>query len=1134
MKTFLFKHAALAFVVAAGVASCSAQTPPVSNAPAPLVSLRASDATVAGEVWKNAGTLGGAFTRGGAPKIETFAGIRAVSFDGKNDWFRGPNAPAPLIGNAPRTIEVWAWNPTLDSDEETLVAWGKRGGPQDTAFSFNWGKSPRFGAVTHWADDLGWDGTPGAGRWHLLAYTYDGKTARVFDNGVESAARAVNLKTASGPLQIAVQNDAQGAPAWTNPTDNSPIAGSFALAELHIYDVALTAAQIRAAFEAQHARFGAVAPHSILAAGSDTFSVGPFSLSILRATGTATSLSLRAGSFDFLPSDRLQARAKDGFVHLGDLRLSWKSGQGAWQNAATARHRERDVQVLAVPNTLAAQDISANFGADFPLRVIREWRNENGELRLRFRVRNTSHQAVEIGALGTPMAFNNILTGRSLDEAHEKTSFSDPYIGGDAGYLEVKPLSGKGTVLLVAPETNTPFEAYTPLHDDPTPRSVTFEGFYEWTVHTRAYAANEWKNATPWNAPTARVLQPNQEAIYGFRFFTAPSIQQVEDSLIAHQRPVAVTFPSPLLPLDQNGRLFVHANSSIQNVKVEPVGALQVKTEAKALSNGWRAYDVRALKTGRARVTLTFVDGQKQFLQYKAILPAATQVRNMGRFHAQKQWFVDANDPFGRNHSFMPYDREHNKIVLQRQNSWPVGLSDEMGAGPSVAMAMKNLGQPDAGEIALLESYVQDTLWGRLQNLDYGVKASLFFYEPSKVPNYKYEFNSGWDKARGETTWRAYNYPHVTVVYWALYHLARDHRGLVKAQNWQWYLDHAFHTAMAMQAHSGGSARGLDQFGVMAGSVFPELLRDLKREGWNDKAAQLEAYMKTRETRWASLRFPYGSEMPWDSTGQEEVYSWSKYFGNDAKARVTLDAIAAYLPTVPNWAYNGAGRRYFDEAVNQTRWPDIVRLTNHYGSSLNAIPVLEAFRRNPSDLHLLRTGYAGMQQLIANIDDEGFASGNFDADPAILAFDPFSSDYGVGFYGYAHNAGTYIVRHPIFGWLALGGEMRTLAHDEIEVMPRDGFRQRVFIAPLQLWIILDAGTIQSVRFNPNNKTARVVLSPSTATTPVALLRLNQSAIGDLPTRWTTAKKFTLQREALVVPLGTKSTSVELRVAPDKR
>ena len=167
----------------------------------------------------------------------------------------------------------------------------------------------------------------------------------------------------------------------------------------------------------------------------------------------------------------------------------------------------------------------------------------------------------------------------------------------------------------------------------------------------------------------------------------------------------------------------------------------------------------------------------------------------------------------------------------------------------------------------------------------------------------------------------------------------------------------------------------------MVGSVFPSLVHDLRREGWNDQADQLEAYMKTREAHWRTLRYPFGSEMPWDSTGQEEVYTWSHYFGDDDKAQVTLDAITGYMPTVPNWAYNGAARRYFDAPVNGNYWPEIVQTTNHYGAALNAIPVLDAYKRDPADLYLLRIGYAGMDQILANIDAEGFASYGFNTEP---------------------------------------------------------------------------------------------------------------------------------------------------------
>ena len=71
---------------------------------------------------------------------------------------------------------------------------------------------------------------------------------------------------------------------------------------------------------------------------------------------------------------------------------------------------------------------------------------------LRFELKNKSSEAVQIGALGIPMIFNNVLNERSLDEAHAKCSFYDPYIGKDAGYLQVTRLSGHGPALLVVPD----------------------------------------------------------------------------------------------------------------------------------------------------------------------------------------------------------------------------------------------------------------------------------------------------------------------------------------------------------------------------------------------------------------------------------------------------------------------------------------------------------------------------------------------------------------------------------------------------------------------------------------------------------------------------------------------------------
>ena len=62
----------------------------------------------------------------------------------------------------------------------------------------------------------------------------------------------------------------------------------------------------------------------------------------------------------------------------------------------------------------------------------------------------------------------------------------------------------------------------------------------------------------------------------------------------------------------------------------------------------------------------------------------------------------------------------------------------------------------------------------------------------------------------------------------------------------------------------------------------------------------------------------FGSEMAWDSTGQEGVYAWSKYFNDTTTAVNTLNSILAYQPTVPHWGYNGNARRYWSDETSST------------------------------------------------------------------------------------------------------------------------------------------------------------------------------------------------------------------------
>jgi hypothetical protein len=316
------------------------------------------------------------------------------------------------------------------------------------------------------------------------------------------------------------------------------------------------------------------------------------------------------------------------------------------------------------------------------------------------------------------------------------------------------------------------------------------------------------------------------------------------------------------------------------------------------------------------------------------------------------------------------------------------------------------------------------------------------------------------------------------------------------------------------------------QFGQMEGTVFLLILLDLQREGWIAQARALEATMRARAEVWRSLGYPFGSEMPWDSTGQEEVYAWCRYFGFDDKALVTLNAILGYMPTLPHWGYNGSARRYWDfQYAGKLR--RVERQLHHYGSGLNAIPVLSEYRANPHDLYLLRVGYGGLMGAIANVTREGFGPSGFHAYPSTLRIDGYSGDYGPGFLGHVLNTGTYLIQDPELGWLAFGGNL-TVAGDVVRVRPLDSARSRVYLAPLGLWVTLDAGRFESAELLEAG--VRLTLAPGTAYTPAARLRIEQPARVEGVGTFKPAESFPVEREAYVIPLGEGVTRVVLREA----
>ncbi|KAI0389158.1 hypothetical protein F5Y17DRAFT_463010 [Xylariaceae sp. FL0594] len=873
--------------------------------------------------------------------------------------------------------------------------------------------------------------------------------------------------------------------------------------------------------------------------GYITIQTANFNAKVVKDAQVLASLTPAGSTFDFLPYDLLSVRASNGQYHWGDITFRYReqggSGSGSWIDGDTAAARNSVTTVDT--GSKAASNLAPTLDRGIPLNITREWLDVSGDLGLRFTVANTGPSTIELGSLGFPAEFNSIFTNRAAGDIQRLCTLSDPYVGMHAGYIRASPVSGTGAALVVTPlnATDTPFEAYRNLAEPSFPStnygSQTFEGFYEWQVLTKAYAEKEWAGAIPWNTPSSRTIAPGKSLQFGVRFSIAEGgVRGLDAAVAGTGTPVAVGVPGYIIPRGSPAQLFLQSSSAVRSISSEPPGALAFEE----ILAGSYTVTPSSSAWGHVRLAVTYADGKTQTVHYHVTKASTEVLRDLGRFLTTKQWFNDMSDPFGRAGSIMTYDYEAGAIVAQDARVWITGLSDEGGVGAYLAAVMKQAIQPDADEIAKLERFIDKVLWGTVQTRDFGVRKSIFYYDKAALPSYPYKTDlnwgswTSWNKNSAYAIDRAYDYVHVAATYWAMYRVARAYPSLVRSHTWDWYLLQAHNTILRATT---GTGVGYSDVGLMGETVFGEVLMDLTREGKTAEASALSAAMKARATKWNSQAVPYGSEMAWDSTGQEGVYYWSKYFGFTDTMIKTFNSVLGYTPTVPHWGWNGNSRRYWDN-IYGGKLQRIERQIHHYGSCLNALVLLSAFRRDPSDSYLFQVGYGGTSGPLSNINRDGFASASFHSWPDTLKWDGYSGDYGPGFLGMALGSGTYVAQHKALGLLVYGGHLTSSSGagtGTVSVTADGPVRRRVFIGSLGVLITTDAGSIDSFSYAGDGSSISLSLTQNgggpSATSAVVWV---ETTVGAAANYTVSTPSATQSRQGWSVPLSSSAVIVQLK------
>lgn len=254
--------------------------------------------------------------------------------------------------------------------------------------------------------------------------------------------------------------------------------------------------------------------------------------------------------------------------------------------------------------------------------------------------------------------------------------------------------------------------------------------------------------------------------------------------------------------------------------------------------------------------------------------------------------YANESDPFGRAPCVLGYNRQLKLHVgvgpwdggYEDNRVYNNGLSDEAGAGANVGFAAKVSGAPVPEEVAKLDAYVTRTLYGVKAGLPFGaslqcvegeegaeapscgprevvgptadgIAASMFWVPTNRTaepPMPGYDYNASWfctdacppgwpgwrwDQARAASLGRAYNYPHQTSVYMAMYRATTGYDRLASTHEPLWYLRRAHRTIVGMFTQ----ACWYSHQGLMDGTTFRDTLGALRDEGLHAEADEVGA-----------------------------------------------------------------------------------------------------------------------------------------------------------------------------------------------------------------------------------------------------------------------------------------------------
>lgn len=673
-------------------------------------------------------------------------------------------------------------------------------------------------------------------------------------------------------------------------------------------------------------------------------------------------------------------------------------------------------------------------------------------------------------------------------------------LNGNSSFLYWIPYTGQGDILLMSMKKGTSMEY------------ATWDGKY----YLHSQNAVDRVNDT-WRMPsTSKTVEPYQRYVTGFNFAITKDHADLRKSLYDKENLLVKVAPGMVVTQEMEVYCALQTLLPVEQLIVEHPEQTKIADIGKTEDNKY-IYKFRFSRLGENMITVNYGNGRTCYLDFFVTEPLETLIKKRARFIVDKQQHRDSTKWYNGLYSL--WDMEKVELLSpdylgELREPFMVGGSDDPSNSKPIYVSEKNVIYPDKDEIASLEYYQKNFVWGKLQRTDkefpypYGIYGSENWHQNRSGECGGYE-DGGSGKGR---MWRTFDYTTHFAIYYNLFRIAKDYPEMVAYLDADGYLERAYRTAMAyfevpynILMGKQWAFHGWTDWAYKQGNFHERyllyIMDALEQAGRSGEAAALRREWEKKVTYMIyEDPWPFGSEMFVDRTAFESSYYIAEYaklnpmqpqeqFWYDKNKKKWYSYISfdpAFIERFMQNQLDGnlALRGIFEPGYANlgTAWSGhYVNLD--YMTQMGGVALLDyAYKFSDEPEKYVNFGYNSLLASWALMNTGTQQSGygywykGKENDGAVgWAFSPYQNsrtymDYikvgrspwrydgeiDHGLTGGIHGAGVYLINDSDFGLIAYGGNAAVDKEGTISVVPLDGVRRQMrFLTPVQFSIELE-------------------------------------------------------------------------------